>query len=855
MSEASGPPNSPRKPKLPTSSVETGDAYDPTEEEPSGLFDRTIKWARRRPAAALGVVLMLTITVGFAVATWQWLGAATARNAAEGEKKDAEKERDAVRLQLAISERDRGLILCHQGDVRAGLLFLARALQSAPADAVDLQRSLRLQLAAWCDRLAPVAGVIDLDSEFGPALAVSFTPDGKTLLSSHPRVLVRWDLTTGKPVGPPVQQNEPGLGILCSPDSETFLTFNADSHQARLYKTDTLALTPLSRAELPQAEEIHALAYSRDGKTVFTGGTDKTVRRWDAATGKEIEPSFAHDALVKVIELSPDGKTLLATGLGRVTLWDTATFKPLLAEPLEFEEPVVSAAFQPDGKSFLVLLADGTIYRRDTAKGMALGEPVQLSQKAIASASWSPDKKRLLTVGARARVAQLWEAETGKVINFLPHRQPIYAASFGPNNHLIVTLCGDGDGGLVQLWDGQAGLAFGPPLARYHASQQVAISADGKLIVTGQYTSLLQWQVPAVPAYRPPPPTPPNMRSASFSADLQKVLVLNDTAQDPDLPPEYGGNVVRLLATATGQPLGPLLPVAERVFLAVLHPDGKTAVTHLRSSAEPHGPENLLRFWDATTGTPTGTAELVEGTRFLSLSYDGKQLLTKGPKGIERWDTATGKRVEPSVPLANTAMMHRDGNLLVTGDDKNALLWNPATGQLYGPPLAHKHGVRAIAISPDGRRLFTSSFDKKGYLWDTKTGKLAGSPWQFPTNPDRAVLNTDGSLLATADYAAKVQLWETATGKPLGPPLALTALVEEISFQDGGKTLVTACRDLSIQRWPLLEPMAGSAEEVMLRMQTLTGMELTGSYDVAELDAAVWRHTRQRWQALAGIGK
>jgi WD40 repeat protein len=835
--------------------METGDTYDPPEEQPSGLIDGTIKWARRRPAAALGAALVLTVTVGFAVVTWQWLQAAAARNVAQGEKKEAEKDRDAVRLQLAMNERDRGLLLCQQGDVRAGLLFLARALETTPADAVDFQRSLRLQLAAWCDRLAPVAGVIDLDSDLGPVLAVSITPDGKSLLSSHARGLVRWDPATGKPVIPPVQHNEPAFRILSSPDSQTFLTFNANSHQARLYKTDTLALTPLWRAELPQAEEIHALAYSRDGKTVFTGGTDQTVRRWDAATGKEIEPSFAHDALVETIELSPDGKTLLVTGRRRVTLWDAATFKPLLAAPLEFEEPVVSATFQPDGKSYLLLLADSTIHRRETARGMAQGDPVQLSQKAIKSASWSTDRKRLLTVDEGQRLAQLWETDTGKMLNVLPHRQPIYAASFGPSNDLIVTLCGDGDGGLVQLWDGFTGLPFGPPLARYHASQHVAISSDGKLVVTGQYTSLLQWQVPAVPAYRPPPATPANVRSASFSADLQKVLVLNDTVpQDPDLPALYGGNAVRLLATETGQPLGPLLPVTERVLLAVLHPDGKTAVTHLRSNAEPHGPENLLRLWDATTGTPTVTAELVEGTRFLSFSFDGNQFLTSGPKGIERWDTATGKRVGPSLP-AITATMHRDGNFLVTGDPKNAWLVNPVTGEPLAPPLVHKHGVRAITVSPNGQRIFTSSLDKKGYLWDTKTGNLVGSPWQFPTTPERAVFSPDGSLLATADYAARVQLWEAATGKPLGPPLAHTALVEEISFQDGDKTLVTGCRDLHIQRWPILQPMPGSPEEVLLRIQTLTGMELTSNYEIVELDAAVWRNTHQRWQALAGIVK
>ena len=63
---------------------------------------------------------------------------------------------------------------------------------------------------------------------------------------------------------------------------------------------------------------------------IATGSGDKTVRLWDAATGKAMKTLSGHTDDVSALAYSPDGK-VIATGSGdnTVRLWDAATGEAL----------------------------------------------------------------------------------------------------------------------------------------------------------------------------------------------------------------------------------------------------------------------------------------------------------------------------------------------------------------------------------------------------------------------------------------------------------------------------------------------------------------------------------------------
>ncbi|MFN0020198.1 MAG: WD40 repeat domain-containing protein [Pirellulaceae bacterium] len=117
------------------------------------------------------------------------------------------------------------------------------------------------------------------------------------------------------------------------------------------------------------------VAFSPDGKRVaapVTAGsrgapaglliddTGASVAVWELATGKSTQPVKGLKAAVGRVVFSPDGKQLATAGSDKIVrVWDLATGKELAALPCPDEVNVV--AFSPDGKSLAGGSQDGSI--------------------------------------------------------------------------------------------------------------------------------------------------------------------------------------------------------------------------------------------------------------------------------------------------------------------------------------------------------------------------------------------------------------------------------------------------------------------------------------------------------------
>jgi WD40 repeat protein len=74
---------------------------------------------------------------------------------------------------------------------------------------------------------------------------------------------------------------------------------------------------------MPHQAVIRHVAFSPDGRSVYTASEDNTARRWHVPTGVPIGPPFVHGNVVQVVAVHPDSSmTATASRDQTAVLWN-----------------------------------------------------------------------------------------------------------------------------------------------------------------------------------------------------------------------------------------------------------------------------------------------------------------------------------------------------------------------------------------------------------------------------------------------------------------------------------------------------------------------------------------------------
>jgi WD40 repeat protein len=75
---------------------------------------------------------------------------------------------------------------------------------------------------------------------------------------------------------------------------------------------------------------VRSVAYSPDGARIVSGSEDRTIRVWDAHTGKQLAVLEGHKYRVMSVAFSPDGKRITSKDLyGDGLVWNVPSALPL----------------------------------------------------------------------------------------------------------------------------------------------------------------------------------------------------------------------------------------------------------------------------------------------------------------------------------------------------------------------------------------------------------------------------------------------------------------------------------------------------------------------------------------------
>jgi len=485
--------------------------------------------------------------------------------------------------------------------------------------------------------------------------------------------------------------------------------------------------------QLGHSDKVSAIAYSPDGKHIVSGSYDKTIKIWDAESGREIRTLSGHTTAVSCVAYSPDGK-FIASGScsisgvhreqnGTIKVWDADNGKELLSfggDRLDYKEltslrkydkvdqgaDINAVTFSPDGTRIAVATSNISIDSKlefhhkevvriyDAMTGALL--KTYIGQEGdYNTLSYSPDGKRIVAGGKHVA---LLDANSGREIKttYIGADAKVRSVSFTPDGKQIA---------VVSTWD------------RYDNNKKKFIYTGDIFIYNAENLERIQKLTGETESWK---------AEAKYSPDGKYLMICG-----------FQGKVIEVL-NAENYKLVKRIN-AENVKTVQYSPDGTRIAAIIDDTA--------IKVWDAGSGQEmvvvSGNSSKLTNVVY---SSDGKLIasINLADGEISVFDAASGqllRKIKEYKANVLSFMFSRDlkrivccyGTSALVGDsykDVTSKIWDVESGKLIATLKGLDSTIRyRFMFSPDGTHLVSDEIGNENNnirnirIWDAQTGK------------------------------------------------------------------------------------------------------------------------------------
>jgi len=598
--------------------------------------------------------------------------------------------------------------------------------------------------------------------------SIAFSPDGKSIASGGGDCAIRiWRRDSGREAQILAGHGETVRFVLYTPDGKHLISSSGDGfdfREASIRMWDLDSGREVRRFPAnPWARGMDALALSPDGKTLAAGSNSK-IWLYDVATGATLRECTLETGIVWRLAFSSDARKLavVADYFG-VGLLDATTGNLDWRNEDQkrtdniLDDRAPGLAFTPDGQKLCVnVLSDKPMRLLDAASGKEIRRTAD-GGRTYGNILFSRSGKRLFSFMGCGIIRDAATLDQVGKFDSSPSQRSCLALS--PDGKTLAVAHKQ----IIRFWDAETGEEIGSPEGGLALIDSLAVSADGKKVVTAslfdQERSLRVWDVAAA------------RQQCGLGTSINSCCTVAIAPDGNTFATDFD-NKVTIAETASCREVRVMKGGPRSLNSMAFTPDGKTLLGAIWIG----GP---IWMWDVQSGNelpPLGNLAPLSATKSLATSPDGKYAATGGRDGVIRlWDIAARKEVRQF------------------------------TGQ--------KGAVWSVAISPDGKMIagvtppeklnfFNDSKDPSIRIWDVNSGRLlktlpgsSSGNWSVAWSPDSRVLASGGD-------DCTISLWEAATGDLRKRLLGHLGPVTALAFTRDGK-LVSGSSDTTVLVWDI----------------------------------------------------
>jgi WD40 repeat protein/serine/threonine protein kinase len=625
----------------------------------------------------------------------------------------------------------------------------------------------------------------------GGSWGVVFNPDGRTAVTVN-ELIIFWDLNTGEELR---HISAPGRTVA---HNREWLIFSPDGSSIAMptdYNIDFIDVETgeVLRTLSGHTNVVRSVNFSPDGQTLVSGSLDNTLIVWDMATGTPLRTLSGHEDDIQSVAYSPDGTRIISSSDDTtLILWDAAKGEIIHRfneDHSVYQNPTMGAMFSPDGRT--IAASSQTSLTSWDAQTFELIWQVETGFSM--RLTMSHDGRHIL-VGS-GNHARLFDAADGSLVMTLQgHTAEVIGVDLSADDRYAVTSSFDGT---IRLWDLHYGAQTAPPMELVGGGAHVALSHDGVYMLV------------------------------SSSNGDEGLLTLYDVASGAEIS-RFGSDGIAFRNLFFGWRFLPVAfsPDGQYAISSAMTVEQEEIVTIDETGAEtPQTIETtpvFLVLWDVATGTivheygpiPINPfRDYNEEITALQFHPDGRSFIAVSrDENVTVWDVESGTLLRSfgHYDGSYSAVFSPDGRTVLMGETANTIgLWDFESGELirrFGAfRTPHTIRIRTVTFSPDGRYFASGDDNSLIIVWDVETGQVLhrfvghqGGIWSLD-------FNADGTQMLSGSTDGVIILWDVATGQAIRRYTEHTLNIRDIFFIDN-QTFISLSEDGTLRRWRVDSP-------------------------------------------------